>query len=120
MMVKINMKREVVKVLDSITELADFSTTYPKDMTDFPYAVYRTTAAPYFMDANRKEEQTRWTVLIDIYGVRSVSNVANDIYDGMRSLGFEVIQRDSNTADFFRIVLECRGIVDNRMKHIYL
>lgn len=117
---KLNMKLEVVKVLDSTDGLVDFSTTYPKEMNVFPYAVYRTTATPHFVDGKRKEIQTKWIVLIEIYGIKSVSGVAKDIYDGMRGLGFTITQRDSNTADFFRIVLECHGIVDNTMKQVYL
>lgn len=120
MMKKLNMKLEVVRLLDTVSGLADFSTTYPKDMNIFPYAVYRTTATPHFLDGERREVQTRWNVSIDIYGIKSVSSVANEIYDGMKALGFEVTQRDSNTPDFFRVILECRGIVDNDMKHIYL
>ena len=119
-MAKINMKLEVVKVLDSVTALADFSTDYPKEMTVFPYAVYRTTATPHFIDGERIEVQTKWMVLIEIYGSKSVSSVASSIYNGMRELGFQVTQRDSNVAGLFRIVLECNGIVDNTMKQIYL
>lgn len=117
---KINMKLEVVKVLDSIKNLEDFSTDYPENMSVFPYAVYRTVATPHFIDGERSEVQTRWLVLVEVYGIKSVSSVAKGIYDGMIGLGFTVTQRDSNTADFFRIVLECHGIVDNKMKQVYL
>lgn len=114
------MKLEVVKILDSIKNLEDFSTDYPEEMTVFPYAVYRTVATPHFIDGERNEVQTKWLVLIEIYGIKSVSGVANSIYQEMKELGFSVIQRDSNIPGFFRIVLECHGIVDNKMKQIYL
>lgn len=120
MMQKINMKTEVVKVLDSVTSLADFSTDYPEDMTVFPYAVYRTIASPHFVDANRDEVQTRWQVLIEIYGTKSVSSIATSVYNGMRGMGFKVTQRDSNVSGFNRIVLDCHGIVDNAMRQVYL
>lgn len=119
-MAKINMKLEVVKVLDSVTALADFSTDYPEEMSTFPYAVYRTTTTPHFIDGERKEVQTKWMILIEVYGTKSVSSVTNSIYLAMRELGFKVTQRDSNVAGLFRIVLECHGIVDNTMKQIYL
>lgn len=120
MMEKINMKLEVVKVLDSVNALADFSTDYPEEMAVFPYAVYRTTATPHFINGDREEEQTHWKVFIEVYGTRSVSSVTKSINDKLRELGFSVIQRDSNTAGLFRIVLEANGIVDNKMKIIYL
>lgn len=119
-MQKINIKLEVVKVLESATELADFSTDYPREMSTFPYAVYRTVATPHYVDAHRREMQTRWTVLIEIYGTRSVSSIATSVYDGMRGIGFRVIQRDSNMADLKRIVLECNAIVDNKTGIVYL
>lgn len=114
------MKLEVVKVLDSVAALADFSTDYPSEMNTFPYAVYRTTATPHFVDSNRDEVQTKWNVFIEIYGIGSVSNAAKDIYVGMADLGFRITQRDSNVAGLFRIVLECHGVVDNKMKRVYL
>lgn len=117
---KINMKLEVVKVLDSIPALADFSTDYPNEMNEFPYAVYRTTATPHFIDDERNEVQTKWHIIVEIYGIKSVSGVANSIYHELRKIGFQVIQRDSNVAGLFRIVLECHGIVDNKMKQVYL
>lgn len=117
---KINIKTEVVNVLDAVASLKDFSTSYPEEMTEFPYAVYRTVATPHFIDGERNEVQTKWLVLIEIYGIRSVSGVSNQIYQKMKKLGFSVIQRDSNIPGFFRIVLECHGIVDNKEKQIYL
>lgn len=114
------MKKEVVKVLESVSSLADFSTDYPSEMTEFPYAVYRTTATPFFVDSDRNEVQTRWHILIEIYGIKSVSSVATSVYDGMRELGFKVAQRDSNTANIKRIVIECQGVIDNIQKQLYL
>lgn len=119
-MQKVNVKMEVVKVLESVPALADFSTDYPEEMTVFPYAVYRTVAIPHFINADREEVQTRWQILIEIYGTKSVSSIATSVYNGMRGTGFKVTQRDSNVAGLKRIVLDCHGIVDNVMRQVYL
>ena len=117
---RIEMKSEIVKVLDSISGIANSSPDYPKEMAVFPHVVYRTTASPYFIDSDRNEIQTRWHVMIEVYGVKSVFRLADDIANGMRLKGFSVSQRDSNTAGINRVVLECKGIVDNTQKQLYL
>nr|WP_321303340.1 hypothetical protein [uncultured Trichococcus sp.] len=114
------MKQEIAYLLSSIDGLEDFSTDYPQEMATFPCAIYRTAAEGHAIDAYRNEMQTKWTVVIEVYGIKSVSELAANIADGMRRLGFRVSDKDSNTAGLKRVVLECRAIVDNKTKMVFL
>lgn len=114
------MKPIVANLLTSVEGLADYSTAYPEEMADFPYVVYRTASEGYVIDAYRNELQTKWTVVIEVYGIQSVSSLATSISDGMKGIGFKANERDANVAGLKRIVIECHAIVDNITKIVYL
>lgn len=120
MLIPINMKKEIVRILDETVGLTDFSTDYPDDWNVFPYAVYRTSTRSIEIDRNRNETRTEWNVTIEIYGIKSVSTLATSITKDMRTLGFKVDTRDANVIGLKRMVLTCQAIVDNITNIVYL
>lgn len=114
------MKPEIAYLLSSIDGIADYSTDYPEEMAVFPYVVYRTAAKGHAIDAYRNELQTEWTVVVEVYDTKSVSELAASISAGMMAIGFKANERDANVAGLKRIVIECHAIVDNVTKIVYL
>lgn len=119
MMVPINMKIKIVNILSETVGLTDFSTDYPDDWNVFPYAIYRTSTRSNYVDSQKDEARTEWTVVIEIYGKKSVSSIASHITTSIRKLGFQVDVRDANVIGLKRIVLTCRAIVDNKTGMVY-
>lgn len=119
-MARVNLKHDIANILANTTSLADFSTDYPQELNTFPYAIYRTVTTPVEIDANRQELQTRWDIIIEVYGESSVSSIVDEITLQLQELGLRVGQKDSHVAGLKRIVISGYGIIDNATSHIYL
>ena len=120
MVERVNMKQVTARILESIVGLADFSTDYPSSFETFPVAIYRTVRNPHFINGNKVELQTNWTIVIEIYGESNLASLAEQLVDTFYSIGFTGNQRDSNTAGLKRIVCTFTGMVDNESKFSYI
>lgn len=118
-MEKVNIKVATVSILNDIPEIKKVATDYPTTWNTFPSAIYRAVNTPHFVDGSGQELQTKWSVTIELYSNDSLTSIVNTLVEQFGKLGFTGTQRDANTADLKRIIIELSAIVDNKTKYVY-
>ena len=118
-MEKVNIKVATVSVLSGISDIKKVATDYPSTWNDFPTAIYRTVNNPHFVDGSGNELQTKWSITIELYSKSSLTNIVNNVIEQFGDIGFTGTQRDANTADLKRVIIELSAIVDNNTKYVY-
>ena len=118
-MERVNIKVGTVSVLNGISEIKKVATDYPSTWNDFPTAIYRTVNNPHFVDGSGEELQTKWSITIELYSKSSLTTIVNNIIEQFGDIGFTGTQRDANTADLKRVIIELSAIVDNKTKYVY-
>lgn len=118
-MEKVNIKVATVSILNAISEIKKVATDYPSTWNDFPTAIYRTVNNPHFVDGSGDELQTKWSITIELYSKSSLTTIVNNVIDQFGDIGFTGTQRDANTADLKRVIIELSAIVDNKTKYVY-
>ncbi|WP_029343763.1 hypothetical protein [Lactococcus lactis] len=118
-MERVNIKVATFSVLSGISEIKKVVTDYPSTWNDFPTAIYRTVNNPHFVDGSGEELQTKWSVTIELYSKSSLTTIVNNVIEQFGDIGFTGTQRDANTADLKRVIIELSAIVDNKTKYVY-
>lgn len=113
------MKAVVVSALKEIKDIKKIGSDYPTSWNVFPSAIYRTNSKPKAIDSEGKELQTNWTVTIELYSNNSLTDIADEVLSKFGEIGFFGTQKDANTADLKRIVIELFAVVDNVTKYVY-
>lgn len=116
---RVNMKTVTVSILKSIPELKKIAADYPSTWNAFPIAIYRTSTVPHFVDAEGSELQTKWNVTIELFSNNSLTDIANSLLDKFSDIGFTGTQKDANTADLKRVIIDLSAVVDNKTKYVY-
>lgn len=121
-MEQVNIKSVIVAILNDFKKdgtLKKIATDYPKTWNDFPTAIYRTSSKPYFTDANQNELQTQWSITIELYHNKSLTDITKRLNERFSEVRINLSEKDGNTADLRRVILEAEIIVDNTLKIIY-
>ena len=79
----------------------------------------RTVNNPHFVDGSGEELQTKWSITIELYSKSSLTTIVNNVIEQFGDIGFTGTQRDANTADLKRVIIELSAIVDNKTKYVY-
>lgn len=116
---KVNMKTVTVSILKSIPELKKIAADYPSTWNTFPIAIYRTSTVPHFVDSDGSELQTKWNVTIELFSTNSLTDITNTLMQKFSDIGFTGTQKDANTADLKRVIIELSAIVDNKTNYVY-
>lgn len=117
-----NMKAETVKMLGRVKALKRVDADYPSNLATFPSAVYRTVRQPYAVDGHKKELQTKWTIVVEIYGdskTGSLTDIVNDVIEQFSNIGFIGNSKDANTAGINRVICTFTGLIDNTTLYGY-
>ena len=118
-MEKVNIKVATVSILSGISEIKKVATDYPSTWNTFPTAIYRTANTSHFVDSSGEELQTKWSITIELYSKSSLTSITNNIIEQFGDIGFTGTQRDANTADLKRVIIDLSAIVDNKTKYVY-
>lgn len=119
-MTRYNIKPDIVTSLKSVTELKLVSADYPKDWSKMPAAIYSTKAKPNRIDLSTNELLTEWTIKVDMYHSKSLTDIQQKVIANMTAIGFKNIAADdANTEAFKRVILTFRGIVNNQTLFVY-
>lgn len=119
-MSRYNIKTDVVSLLNSLGVFKLVSADYPNDWSKMPSAIYSTKAKPSRLDISMDELLTEWTVKIDLYSNKSLTNIQENVIEQLKNIGFKnVSSDDANTESFKRSILTFRGVVDNRTLLVY-
>lgn len=121
-MEQVNIKAVIVAILNEFKvdgTLKKVATDYPKSWNDFPTAIYRTSSKPYFTDAHQNELQTQWNITIELYHNKSLTDITKRLNERFSDVRIYLSEKDGNTADLRRVILEAEIIVDNTLKIIY-
>ena len=121
-MEQVNIKSVIVAILNEFKAdgtLKKVATDYPKSWNDFPTAIYRTSSKPYFTDAHQNELQTQWNITIELYHNKSLTDITKRLNERFSNVRIYLSEKDGNTADLRRVILESEFIVDNTLKIIY-
>lgn len=71
-------------------------------------------------DISDNEALTEWTVKVDLYGNKSLSEMQSEIIKALKEIGFKNIASDDGNQDALkRSILTFRGVVDNRTLFVY-
>ena len=116
---KINMKAVIVSGLREVKEIKKIASDYPTSWNVFPSAIYRTNSKPKAIDSEGNELQTTWTVTIELYSNNSLTDITDEVLSTFGEIGFFGTQKDANTADLKRVVIELSAVVDNITKYVY-
>ena len=119
---QVNIKSVIVAILNEFKvdgTLKKIATDYPKAWNDFPTAIYRTSSKPYFTDANQNELQTQWSITIELYHNKSLTDITKRLNERFSDVRIYLSEKDGNTADLRRVILESEFIVDNTLKIVY-
>lgn len=106
----INLKKVTTEILKSVKAIKKVATDYPSNWNVFPTAIYRTTSKPYQIDANGSELQTQWSITVELYGTGSLTDIAIEVMDTFKTIGFTGTTKDANTADLKRVIVEVSGV----------
>ncbi|MDT2782892.1 hypothetical protein P7H41_13160 [Vagococcus fluvialis] len=120
-MEQVNIKSVIVAILNEFKAdgtLKKIATDYPKSWNDFPTAIYRTSSKPHFTDANQNELQTQWNITIELYHNKSLTDITKRLNERFSDVRIYLSEKDGNTADLRRVILEAEFIVDNTLKII--
>lgn len=115
----INLKAVTTEVLNSVAGIKKVATDYPSTWNVFPTAIYRTASKTHQIDANGQELQTFWTITIELYGTGSLTEIANDVVETFKQIGFTGTIKDANTAELKRVIIEVSAVVDNVTKYVF-
>lgn len=121
-MEQVNIKSVIVAILNEFKAdgtLKKVSTDYPKSWNEFPTAVYRTSSKPYFTDADQNELQTQWNITVELYHNKTLADITKRVTERFNDVRINLSEKDGNTADLRRVILEAEFIVDNTLKIIY-
>ena len=118
-MERINMKEVTVEVLQAVTAIKKIATDYPSTWNPFPLAIYRTANKPHQIDSLGNELQTEWTIIVELYGDKSQTSIAESVLNTFGSIGFSGTAKDANTADLKRIIIEVSAVIDNYTKYVF-
>ncbi|QBO35379.1 hypothetical protein EQG49_02305 [Periweissella cryptocerci] len=115
MIKRINVKKAVATTLSGIEGLTLQSTVYPQTWTDeYPSAIFYTSHEPAKGYEVNEELLTHWTITIELYGERSLTDLEDKLDEAFSVLGFRNLSsEDANTAILKRIVVAYEGIVNN-------
>lgn len=115
-----NMNTEVMRILNSVTELKLCAPDYPDDWTQFPAAIYRTTHTPEYVDAYQVERQTSWTITVELYADSgSLTIIVEKLRAAFAVIGFFGATNQSNTAGLRRTVCTFSAVIDNDLQRVY-
>lgn len=121
-MEQVNIKSVVLAILNEFKAdgtLKKVATDYPKTWNDFPTAIYRTSSKPHFIDADQNELQTQWSITVELYHNKSLADITKRVTERFNDVRINLSEKDGNTADLRRVILEAEFIVDNTLKIIY-
>ncbi|MBO0442834.1 hypothetical protein JZO79_04375 [Vagococcus fluvialis] len=121
-MEQVNIKSVIVSILNEFKAdgtLKKIATDYPKSWNDFPTAIYRASSKPHFTDANQNELQTQWNITIELYHNKTLTDITKRLNERFSDVRIHLSEKDGNTADLRRVILEAEFIVDNTLKIIY-
>ena len=121
-MEQVNIKSVIVAILNELKAdgtLKKVATDYPKSWNDFPTAIYRTSSKSHFTDAHQNELQTQWNITIELYHNKSLTDITSRLNERFGDVRINLSEKDGNTADLRRVILESEFIVDNTLKIIY-
>lgn len=121
-MEQVNIKSVVLAILNEFKAdgtLKKVATDYPKTWNDFPTAIYRTSSKPHFIDANQNELQTQWSITVELYHNKTLADITKRVTERFNDVRIYLSEKDGNTADLRRVILEAEFIVDNTLKIIY-
>lgn len=113
------MKAIVFDILKAITELKKIASDYPSTWNIFPLAIYRTSTSPHFTDASGQEIQSKWNVTIELFSNIGLTDITATVLQKFGDIGFTGAQKDANTADLRRVIIDLSAIVDNTTKYVY-
>lgn len=121
-MEQVNIKSVIVAILNEFKvdgTLKKVATDYPKSWNDFPTAIYRTSSKSHFTDAHQNELQTQWNITIELYHNKSLTDITKRLNERFSDVRIYLSEKDGNTADLRRVILESEFIVDNTLKIVY-
>lgn len=121
-MEQVNIKSVIVSILNEFKAdgtLKKVATDYPKSWNDFPTAIYRTSSKPHFIDADQNELQTQWSITVELYHNKTLADITKRVTERFNDVRINLSEKDGNTADLRRVILESEFIVDNTLKIIY-
>lgn len=118
-MERVDIKNIAGSVMSGISEIKKIAMDYPSTWNTFPTAIYRTANNPHFVDGSGDEIQTKWSITIELYSKSSLTTIVNNVIEQFGDIGFTGTQRDANTADLKRVIIELSAIVDNKTKYVY-
>lgn len=115
-----NIKSDIRSQLEKVTALKQVASEYPNTWAQMPAAIYSTKAKPHKKDISDNEALTEWTVKVDLYGNKSLSEMQSEIIKVLKEIGFKNIASDDGNQDALkRSILTFRGVVDNRTLFVY-
>ncbi|MEJ1313669.1 hypothetical protein QY885_06060 [Latilactobacillus sakei] len=116
----INIKQLVADILSKQTDLNYCGTSYPDELTKFPAAIYHTAHKPHFIDSDKRELETDWTVSIDLFNDHgSLTELSNKLVNELVKLGFSYTSGDQNLAGVKRTALVFNAMVDNQRRMVF-
>lgn len=116
----INIKQLVADILSKQTRLNYCGTSYPDEFTKFPAAVYHTSHSPNYIDSDKQELETNWTVSIDLFNDHgSLTTLSNTLVSEFVNLGFSYTSGDQNLSGVKRTVLVFNAMVDNQRRMVF-
>ncbi len=116
----INIKQLVADILSKQTDLNYCGTNYPDELTKFPAAIYHTAHKPHFIDSDKQELETDWTVSIDLFNDHgSLTEISNKLVNELVKLGFSYTSGDQNLAGVKRTALVFNAMVDNQRRMVF-
>lgn len=120
MTTRYNIKPDIVEALQTVTSFKLISPDYPSDWSKLPASIYTTSSKPNRLDLSKGEVLTEWTIKIDLYHTKSLTDIQEQVIKAFKHLGFKnTAINDANTDVFKRTILTFRGIVDNRTLIVY-
>ena len=117
-----DMQQETYDILASVEGLKKVHPNYPQSWNDFPMAVYKTKRKAHFIDAHKREVQSRWDITVEVYAsneTEDLSVITSQINKKFKAIGFVGVDDDANVADLTRKILNYSAIVDNDTHMVY-
>ncbi|MFT8916559.1 MAG: hypothetical protein ABF899_01690 [Oenococcus sp.] len=116
----INMAAITYQVLKSIPDIKLVATNYPDAFTVYPTAIYQTSHKSAFVDSAMHEQQTDWTITIDLFtNFGSLTDISNKLIDRFGAMGFLNDTGSQDMSGITRLVVRFTGTVDNDLSRVY-
>lgn len=110
---------ETLEKYENSGQIKLIATDYPAEMKDFPTAIYRTSSSPFFIGADKNEDQTKWAITVELFSDKGLERLVSEVAKDFRLLGFKVSESGGNMANIKRKILKINGIADNNLNAIY-